>query len=881
MSLPPGTRLGSYEITTLLGIGGMGEVYGARDTKLGRDVAIKLLPSAFIDDADRRARFEREARLLASLQHPNIALVYGYEEAGDLCGLVMELVDGVTLAERLRRGPVPLAESLGIAGQLCNALKAAHTKQIIHRDLKPSNIKITPSGDVKVLDFGLAKIATSEGIAPHLAESPTVTSDATRAGVILGTVAYMSPEQARGLSVDRRTDIWAFGCVLYEMLTGRQAFGAATTTDTLARVIERDPDWSLLPRLTPAAMQRVLKRCLEKDVKHRPRDIGDVRGELDEVQRERVGAAVTAAASASKWRPRAWKIGLTLAVLSILLAAAIFVRPWQTAVAPPSPRVLRSAILLPEGQQLDRSAGNHAFALSADGSMLVYSALAPDKQLFVRDLTAFEPKPLPGTNGATQPFFSPDGRSIAFFADGWLQRVALGGGPALRICEVPIGPRGGSWGANDTIVFAMVQSGLWKVPVSGGKPQPIPNSERAVWPELLSSNRVLFTNGPEIATIALDGTHRVVHLTTGAVEPGVVVGQGGFNGARYVDPGFIVYGQGVSVLAVPFDPESRPVDALPVTVSESVFRGSGGGAVYFAVSGSGALAYALAGSFELVSVSRDGRAAPISSDRGVFRHPAVSPNGRQIAVAIESDSRRADLWVIDADPDRGTKTRLTTERHNIMPVWSPDGARVVANHFLEYRADGSSAKPRQLLQPDNWYPTSWSHDERHMLFNNLSQTATAGNGDIWVISDGTPRPLLTSKAAEYHGKFSPGAEWIAYQSNESGRYEVYILKFPELNRRVVVSPTGGTDPRWSRDGREIFYRQGTAVIAVGFDGRRGVLTGAPQKLFEGPFGGAGGELQFDVAADGRFVMTRGDDAAVGRQINIIMNWVEELKVKGR
>jgi Tol biopolymer transport system component len=495
-------------------------------------------------------------------------------------------------------------------------------------------------------------------------------------------------------------------------------------------------------------------------------------------------------------------------------------------------------------------------------------------------LSSFRPKVVPGSTGGTQPFFSADGKWIAFFAGGAMHKVAVAGGTPLRISEVSRGTRGGSWGANDTIVFALLQGGLWTVSASGGTPQPIPNTEFAVWPEVLpNGNTVLFTNGPEIATIALDGTSRRVIASNADVSDSArfVVGEGGFNGARYVPAGYVVYGQGLRVMALPFDARSQTVTGAPLVISESVFRASGGGTVFFSVSAAGVLAYAPAGRHELVMVSREGRATPISSDRDSFHMPRLSPDGRRLAVVIDTPARRSDIWVYDVDD--GRKMRLTSERSSIMPVWTPDSARVTFGQgtIVERPADGSGTLRTVLSEPNNSYPTSWSRDARHLLINDLSPAAATGNGDIWVVTNGEARPLIRTTAVEVHGRFSPDGRWIAYQSNESGRHEVYAIRYPQLEGRVVVSAGGGAWPVWSRDGREIFYRQGFALMAAGFDTTRGLLTDRPSRLFEGPFVGAGGEAWFDVTSDGRFLMTRGDDAAVGRQINVVTNWFAELK----
>jgi Tol biopolymer transport system component len=862
------SSFGPYELVDLLGAGGMGEVYRARDPRLGRDVAIKVLPPQFTRDPDRAARFDREARLLASLNHPNIAAVYGIEEADGVRGLVLELVEGETLAERVRRSPLPPAETIRIARQLCDALDAAHEKGIVHRDLKPANIKITPDGTVKVLDFGLAK-ATADESAPDLSSAPTLAADDTRVGVVLGTVAYMSPEQARGHRVDKRTDIWAFGCVLFEMLTGRSPFAADTVNDSVARILEREPDWTALPATVAGTIQTLLRRCLEKDPKQRLRDIADARTELDASS----SAAASPLAGNASRRGRTWLVaaGVTAAVLVVTALALMLPKLRST---PGDERVVRSAVLLPERQQLDRSTGTHPLDISPDGSLVVYTAVAGERQLFVRDLTAFEPRAIPGTTGAVQPFFSPDGKWIAFFAGNALHKVAVTGGTPLKVCDVPRVTRGGSWGADDTIVFAFAVGGLSRVPASGGVAQSIPNSDPAVWPHILPDARtVLFTTSEELGTIQLDGSNRRTLARARGADGEALLGDGGFNGARYVRTGHLVYGQGLSLLAVPFDVQSQRLQGEPIPIARAVARASGGGAVAFAVSSTGVLTYVPAGTHELVMVTRDGRATSLSADRDTFRMARMSPDGRRVAVVTYDESRRSHIWLYDVQ--LGTKVQLA---QGIMPAWFPDSRRVAFGPpLLEREADGTG-EPRMLLSDrDNRYPTSWSRDGRHLLFNDLSKASAAGNADIWVLTDGTPRPVLTTTATEAQGRFSPDDRWIAYQSNESGRHEVYVIRYPQLDRRLAVSANGGAWPVWSRDGREIFYRQGLAVMAAGFDPVRGSLIDRPRQLFEGPFVGAGGEAWIDVTTDGRFVTTRADDAALGRQINVVTNWFAELK----
>jgi serine/threonine-protein kinase len=795
-------QIGVYQIVSLLGAGGMGEVYRARDTTLGRDVAIKILPSLFTSDPDRLARFEREARVLASLNHPHIGAIYGLEDADGVRALVLELVDGETLADRIARGPIPVNDTLTITRQIADALDAAHEKGIIHRDLKPANIKITPDGVVKVLDFGLAKAAVGDGAPADLTQSPTMTVGGTREGVILGTAAYMSPEQARGQPVDKRTDIWAFGCVLYEMLTGRSVFARSTLPDTLAGILENEPDWNVLPERTPPLVRRILRRCLEKDVRRRLRDIGDARSELEDAFTDGVAARPD-----KRW----WRSYVTSAVIAggvfALVTALLLSRYGQPASQP----VLRTSIMLPDGLDLARRAREYPLALSPDGERLalVGERSGGGTSLYLRELNAIEPAAIPGTEGASNPFFSADGRWIGFFANAALLKVLVSGGTPILICKVDGRPMGADW-AGDTIVFGTYEQGLFKVSAQGGMSAPLFQSRLAVWPDILPDRRtVLFTlGGSVLLTIPLQGgTPSVVARRSDALE-GVAaraqwlqasardaprLGAGWLLQARYSPTGHLVYGQAPGVVrAVAFDLASPVVTGSPISVIDSVYEAPGTGAVYFAISNSGLLAYSPeTRERELVWVDRTGFATPIGVDAQAFRFASLSPEGERIAISIDSEVRRSDIWIYDVQ--RRTRTRLTTDQHNLNPIWTPDGTRVWFNRggaLTSQATNGSSLV--DVATPDgDRSPTSWSPDGRTLLFNS---TAPETGIDIWELSldrKDPSHPGLVRSFDDWDAVFSPDGRWVAHVSNESGRPEIFVAPYPRLEERTPITNTGG------------------------------------------------------------------------------------------
>jgi serine/threonine protein kinase/Tol biopolymer transport system component len=879
-----GRRLGIYHVQELIGAGGMGEVYRARDTRLGRDVAIKILPAVFVSDPQRLARFEREARVLASLNHPNIATIHGIEEGDPSTGsgqaapaLVMELVDGETLAERIARGPLRIGDALAIATQIAEALDAAHEKGIVHRDLKPANIKITPGGTVKVLDFGLAKAIHPEGLAGGPSNAPTMTVSGTREGVIVGTAAYMSPEQARGLAVDKRTDIWAFGCVLYEMLTGRAAFSGETISDVVAAILEREPDWDALPSALSPALRRVLRRCLDKDPKRRVRDIGDARADLADTSTPETAAGT---GPSTGRRRDIWRI-VAVAALGGVLVLSLVIRDRLTraTVAPSS--VTRTTLTLPGGQELDTAGGAAPIAISPDGQRVAYVARRDGRaQLYVRELDAFEPMLMAGTDGAMYPFFSPDGMSVAFFADGKLKRSSILGGGPVPICDAPnIGP-GGTWGSDGTIVFDPGDVGLMHVPAAGGMPRllttadPSRDARDLAWPRFLPGGRAL------VLTLADDRSEQASVLAALALDSGEwhVLGPG--EQAQYVSSGHLVYHaphvREGEVQAIQFDAASLAVRGRPFPVLDSVFRARGGGAAYFAAALAGTLVFAPGGlQHTLVDVDRAGRRTPLLDDRRGFRFPSLSPDGRRLAVTI--DPRPSQIWVYDLARRSGIP--IATEGHSLGSVWTRDGRHVLygSQADIYQRTADASAPPERLLTRDRpQYPSSWSSDGRLLVFHEENATNTS---DIRIMQiGGGERPLITTPATELHGEISPDGRWFVFTSDESGRNEVHVRPFPNVDAGQWIVSRGGESPRWSRDGREIFYMNGASLMSVTVDlSARSFVAGAPVTLLTGPFDTTQ-DMNYDVFPDGQhFVMVQADPDARPTRLQVVLNWSEELK----
>ncbi len=881
MTIAAGTRLGSYEIVAPIGAGGMGEVYRARDTKLGREVAIKVLPEAFAHDPERLSRFQREAKMLAALNHPNIATIYGLEQSGGTSYLVMELVSGETLQERVKRdGAVPIEEALAVAKQIAEALEAAHEKGIIHRDLKPANVKVTPEGKVKVLDFGLAKAFEGDSAIEDMSNSPTLSRAATMQGVILGTAAYMSAEQARGKAVDKRTDIWAFGCVLYELLTGKQAFYGEDVTDILAAVVRAEPDWTALPANISPFIRVLLQRCLRKDRRQRIPDAATIRIEIED--------AIAAPATAE---PTVAAIGTgVLGRRAFLLAAGCLVAAcvvtglavWNLKPTPSRP-VTRTVITLPADQRLALG-DNPAVAISPDDRLLTYVALQGGvQQLYMRAMDSLEARAIPGTDGAVNPFFSPDSQSLGFFAGGKLKKVSVNGGGATTIGDAA-NPRGASWSSQGAIVFIpSFGVPVQELPEAGGTPSPlthIDKGEFALWPEWLPDGKaVLFASGNAGPSMRI-----AVHVT-GTGEQRILVPVPGSTQPRYAASGHLLYVQGRTLMAAPFDVRRQVLTGEAVPVLENVQVNPITAVAQYSISATGSLVYVSGGSqanqSRLVWVSRDGKEQPVAAPPRDYSFPRISPDGRKVAVVQDNQ-----VWVYELARD--TMTRFTFEGSiNTVPVWTPDDSRIAITSDKDgprsvfwQKADGSGGMEKLTSSEYLRAPTSWSADGKLLSFVEVNPTT---GFDIWVLDmkDRKAAPFLRTPFYEV-GLFSPDGRWMAYVSNESGRYEVYVQPYPGPGGKWQISTDGGMDARWSANGRELTYRNGDKMMAVDITTQPAFSAGKPKMLFEGPYMPPSPTFSYyDVSADGqRFLMLKPvEQAQAATQIVVVQNWFEELKQK--
>ncbi len=830
MSLGAGTRLGPYEIVAPLGAGGMGEVYRARDTKLNRDVALKVLLPAVANDPDRLARFSREAQVLASLNHPNIAHIHGLEEAEGVTALVLELVEGEDLSQRIARGAIPLDEALPIAKQIAEALEAAHEQGIIHRDLKPANIKVRADGTVKVLDFGLAKaIEQGSGLraegSANAMNSPTLSMHATQAGIILGTAAYMSPEQAAGKAVDKRSDLWAFGVVLLEMLTGRQAFGGETTSHVLAAVLKDEPDWITLPAATPAAIRRLLRRCLEKDRKRRLADAADAKLEIDDALTAPPAgdAAPRGAASRSAWsRALPWVVTGTFGVA--LASALVIWSPWR-ASAVPTPRKLLASIGADASLPTD---GGAPAILSPDGTTLAFAAQqAGQTRLFIRKLEQLSAAALAGTEGAADPFFSPDGQWIAFFANGKLKKASVNGGAPISLCDAPVG-RGGTWIDDDTIIFS--PSGapgtkLLRIHTAGGTPAAFGTLNAGAttqrWPHALPRGKgVLYTE--HSAGAGFDGANLVVASLAGGASKVVV--RGGYYG-RYVPSGHVIYMQQGTLFAVRFDLDRLETIGQAVPALDGLTANSDRGGAQLALSSEGTLVYvpgtvATAAQRPVDWLTRAGTKSVLRATKANWTSPRFSPDGQKLALDI-LDGKQRDIWVYDWARD--TLTQLTFDpSYDQSPVWTPDGRRIVfasdrakagVANLYEVNADGTGEIIRLTESSDIQGAASWHPSGKFLAFDarrgatGLDLMILPMEGDVaggWT--PGKPTVFLSTPAYEAGPMFSPDGRWIAYTSNEAGgNNDVYVRPFPGPGGKWRISTEGGGFPHWSTAAHELLF----------------------------------------------------------------------------
>ncbi|MGA7791761.1 MAG: protein kinase [Candidatus Acidiferrales bacterium] len=887
MAILPGRRLGPYEILAAIGAGGMGEVYKARDTRLDRIVAIKVLPTHLADRPELRGRFEREAKTIASLNHPHICTLYdtGHQDGIDF--LVMEYIEGETLAQRLVKGALPIQQVLQNAIEIADALDKAHRKGVTHRDLKPGNIMLTKSG-TKLLDFGLAKLKLE--VAPAIPDSqlPTMKSAVTAEGTILGTLQYMAPEQVEAKEVDTRTDIFAFGAVVYEMATGKKAFEGKTSASVMAAILKDEPPaMSSLTPMTPPALDRVVKKCLLKEPDQRWQTATDLCGELKWIAEG--GSQVLPTQKVPREGIKgSWRV-LILSFGIFLLGAAISgIAIWNLKPLPPRP-VSRLTITLPAGQRLAGLNAGSVVALSPDGTHLAYVASqSGTQQLYLRAMDSLEVKLIPGTEGAMEPFFSSDGQWVGFFAGGKLKKVSVSGGSAVTLGEAAT-PVGASWGSQGMIAFSPSAIGvLQQVPDAGGAPQPLTVIEKGEivhrWPEFLPGGKaVVFAAG----TNALNFTGAQVAVQSVGTQERRNLIQGGTN-PRYASSGHLVYAQGGSLMAVPFDPQRLETTGAAVPVVEGVLQNTFGAAQY-SVSATGSLVYVSGASqsaqLRLVWVNRNGAEQPLAALAHAYVGPRFSPDGRQVAVTISE--QETQVWLYDLS--RETLTRLTFEgTANNAPLWTPDGKRIAFNSNNEgagnifwQLADGSGGLESLTTNGSLKAAGSWSPDGQLLAYHEVNPTTQR---DIWVLRmrDRKAEPFLRTRFDEAEPRFSPDGRWIAYISDESGRYEIYVQPYPGPGGKWQISTEGGTEPVWNPNGRELFYRTGDKMMAVDIATQHGFSAGTPRMVFEGQYEKAPFPISnYDVSPDGqRFLMLKPtEQAAAPTQINVVLNWFEELKQK--
>ncbi len=883
-----GTSIGSYEVLSALGSGGMGDVYRARDTKLNREVALKFLPDELLSDDSLLARFDREAKLLATLNHPNIATIHSIEEHDGKPFLVLELVEGESVHERLLKGRPLVRETLEICRQVASGLEAAHKKGIVHRDLKPANVMVTPEGRAKVLDFGIAK-PTKYGQAAHdLSEAPDATA-ITATDTLVGTGPYMSPEQIRDKPLDRRTDVWSFGCLMFEMLSGKRAFQRDTLADTLSAILERDPDWDLLPQKTPVSVRLLLRRCLAKEPTQRLQHIGDARIEISDVITGPVDG-LTGRPEPAPAMPR-WQVaaGLASAIAAGLIVGAL--ATWAMRPTIERPSVNKFPIPIPAFQMLGVG-GAASMALSPDGQRLVYVARRGSSQrLFLRELDQFEPVPIDGSEGAESPFFSPDGEWVGFFADGGLWKIGVVGGEPVPLCSVSA-PRGASWGVDDFIYFSTASAGISRVPSTGGNPEELtqPDSSQGEishrWPQMLpGGDAVIFT-----IWVGADSDSTTIGAfspSNGQVTP--LVDNASYG--RFASSGHLVFERDEGLWAAPFDAGGLTVgDAVPML--DDVLTDSAVGVPYFALSENGTIVYAPGGVLQpgpaLAWVDLEGAVEPLPLPSRVFAYPRVSPDGRKLAVTIV-DGELSNIYLSDLERGGGFNA-LTFEGNNSIPVWSPDSSQLA---FASYRSEqwglfmrpaDLSGPPRELITGDSIkIPSSFSSDGNSLAYAEWDPEGTPDIRLLTIGSSSTQESFLSTPNDEYEAMFSPDDQWVIYVSNQTGQREVYMRGMGSAGGTYQISTDGGTEPEWSVGGDEIYFRSGDRVMAVSVPRPPRFVAGTPRLLFDGPYDSEAffaANYDFDPHGN-RFLVVSNAQLVPTRELRVVLNWFEELQDRAR
>jgi eukaryotic-like serine/threonine-protein kinase len=881
MALAPGSRLGVYEVRELIGAGGMGEVYRGHDIKLNRSVALKILPDVFAQDPDRLGRFRREAQVLASLNHPNIGSIFGFEESDGIHALVLELVEGPTLADRIADGQLSLDEAMPIARQIAEALAAAHSQGIVHRDLKPANIKCRPDGTVKVLDFGLAKAVIGDMPSPSVTLSPTMTSPAlTQLGIILGTAAYMSPEQARGKPADKRSDIWAFGAVLYEMLTGKPAFAGDDVTYTLANILKTEPDWNALAAGTPSTIVRALRRCLEKDPNRRTHDISDAQLDLEEKDHSVAATLVFA-------KPRLLTVER---VAWFLLAASLAgVLAYIELRTTPPPAVVRFQIDPPEEGSfgstsgIGRADGTSGAMLSPDGTQLAFVATGKNgrSDIWLRRLDSFTSRPLSGTGDVLMPFWSPDSRSIGFFAAGKLKRIDTTDGSIETITDVAGVPRGASWGSRDVIVFSVgTPQVMVRVSAGGGEVTPIVTQGNAFarWPFFLPDGRHFLYVGRLRSEVDMVG------ILVGSIEPGfeprsLVASD---SNAAFAAPGVLLFMRGERLMQQRFDPDRLEVSGDATPVVEDVFYNPGVGRADFTVSNSGVLAFRSSSnrSNQFAWFDRAGKLLETVGSPGNYRTPDLSRDGQRL---VYGDVNQRDLWIFDLA--RQTSSRFTNgPGAETAPAWFPDGTKIAyrtdQRGMFEKDVTGTGAERVLLAQPVNG-PDQISADGKWILYFAVTP---GGNQDVYVLptaGERKPQLVVQTPFPDVEPQFSPDVRWLAYASNENGRNEIYVQAFPSTGRRWQISNSGGRQPLWRADGKELFFVSDDRkfyAVDVSISANSGSFEyGVPHFLFDMRANVFNSRNSYIPSPDGqRFLVNmllEADDAP----INVVQNWRAVVK----